>query len=48
MSMNHAKEFITKMLEDEELRNKFAALSTEDGLALAKEMGMEFTTDELK
>jgi len=48
MAMNHAKEFINKMLENEELRNKFAALNTEDGLAAAKEMGLDFTTEELK
>jgi len=48
MAMNHAKEFINKMLENEELRNKFAAMNTEDGLAAAKDMGLDFTTDELK
>ena len=48
MSMNHANEFIKEMLENEELRNRIAGMSTEDGLAAAKEMGLEFTTDELK
>ena len=48
MSMNHANEFIKEMLENEELRNRIAGMSTEDGLAAAKEMGLDFTTDELK
>jgi len=48
MAQDNAKKFIDMMLNDEEQRNRFANMTTEEGLKAAKEMGLDFTTEELK
>ena len=48
MAQDNAKKFIDMMLKDEEQRTRFANMTTEEGLAAAKEMGLDFTPEELK
>ena len=48
MALENAQKFIKDIMEDEKMRERFAKLSTEEGLAAAKEMGLDFTEEELK
>ena len=48
MAVENATVFVKKLLEDEELRNRIASVNTEEGLKIAREMGLEFTEEELK
>ena len=48
MAQDNAKKFIDMMLKDEEQRTHFANMTTEEGLKAAKEMGLDFTAEELK
>ena len=48
MSKENAKAFVQAVLNDEELREKTANMKPEDAIPFAKEMGYEFTLEELK
>ena len=48
MAVENATVFVKKLLEDEELRNRIASVNTEEGLKIAREMGLDFTEEELK
>ena len=48
MSKENAKAFVQAILNDEELRSKTAGLAPEEVISFAKEMGYDFTLEELK
>jgi len=48
MSKENARVFVQAVLNDEELRGKTANMKPEEVIAFAKEMGFDFTLDELK
>ena len=48
MSIEAARVFVQAVLNDEELRGKTANMKPEEVIAFAKEMGYDFTLDELK
>ena len=48
MSKENATAFVQAVLNDEELREKTANMKPEDAVPLGKEMGYDFTLDELK
>ena len=48
MALEDAKKFTKMLLEDEELRGRFTNMSIEEGLSAAKDMGLDFTLEELK
>ena len=47
MSKENAKAFVQAVLNDEELREKTANMKPEEAVPLGKEMGYDFTADEL-
>ena len=47
MSLENAKKFAQKVMEDNELRERTAKLNPEELLPIAKEMGCDFTEEEL-
>ena len=47
MAKNAAIAFVQKVIEDEELRKKTANMKPEETVAFAKEMGYDFTAEEL-
>ena len=48
MSLENAKKFITQVIEVETLRKRTANKSQEETMAIAKELGLDFTLEELK
>jgi predicted ribosomally synthesized peptide with nif11-like leader len=48
MSKENAKAFVQAVLNDEELRQRTGAMKPEELIPFAKEMGFDFTLDELK
>ena len=48
MSKENAKAFVQAVLNDEGLREKTANMKPEEAILFAKEMGYDFTLDELK
>ncbi len=48
MAMENARKFLAMVLEDESLQNRTAHLVEEEVLAVAKEMGLNFTAEEMK
>ena len=48
MSKDSAVKFVQAILDDEELRQRTAAMNPEEIVAVAKEAGYDFTLDELK
>ncbi len=48
MALENAKTFIQKVNESEELSSRLAGLNPEETLRAAKELGLEFTEEELK
>ena len=48
MSKENATAFVQKVFDDEELRQRTGAMKPEEVIAFAKEMGFDFTLDELK
>lgn len=48
MALENAKKLLTLMWEDKALRDRMANRSEEEVMAVAKEMGLEFTAEELK
>ena len=48
MSLENAKKFIKQAMEDETLRERTANKGEEEILAIAKEMGLDYTAEELK
>lgn len=48
MALTNAQEFLKRLKEDEALQKRMAGLTREEGLAAAKEMGLDFTLEELK
>ena len=48
MSIEAARVFVQAVLNDEELRRNTANMKPEEVIAFAKEMGFDFTLDELK
>ena len=48
MSKENAKAFVQAILNDEELREKTANMKPEEAVPLAKEMGYDFTLEELE
>ena len=48
MSMENAKEFLKKIVDDEALKERLAGKEPEEFLAAAKELGMECTWEELE
>lgn len=48
MTLENAKKFLTLMREDETLQDRTANRSEEEVMAVAKEMGLDFTSEELR
>ena len=48
MSKENATAFVQKVFDDEELRQRTGAMKPEELIPFAKEMGFDFTLDELK
>jgi len=48
MAIENAKKFVEKVQADAALAERVKGMTPQEGLALAKEMGLEFTEDELK
>ena len=48
MSMENAKEFLKKITKDEALKERLTGKEPEEVLAVAKELGMECTREELE
>ena len=48
MALENTKKFITMMWEDEALQDRTANRNEEEVMAVAKELGLAFTADELK
>ena len=48
MSKENAKDFVQAILNDEELRQRTEKMKPEDAVPLGKEMGYDFTVEELK
>ncbi len=48
MAIEHAKQFVEKITTDEALAERVNGLTIQENLALAKELGLEFTEAELK
>ena len=48
MALEDANKFTKMLLEDEELRGRFANMSIEEGLSAAKDMGLDCSLEELK
>ena len=48
MSKESAKAFVQAILDDEELRQRTAEIKPEEVISFAKEMGYDFTVEELK
>ncbi len=48
MALENAKKLLTLMWEDKALRDRLANRNEEEVMAVAKEMGLEFTAEELK
>lgn len=47
MSKDSAKKFVQAIIDDEELRKRTAAMKPEEAIPFAKEMGYDFTIEEL-
>ena len=48
MALEQAKEFLAKLIADDSLKDTFSQIKPEDAPARAKEMGFEFTLEELE
>ena len=48
MAIENAKQFVEKVQADAALSERVKGMKPEEGLALAKELGLEFTEEELK
>ena len=48
MALENAKQFISLIWEDEALKKRTANKGEEEVMAIAKEMGLDFTAEELK
>ena len=48
MALENAKKFISLIWEDEDLKERTANKGEEEVMAVAKEMGLDFTAEELK
>lgn len=48
MAIENAKKFVEKVQADAALSERVKAMTPQEGMALAKELGLEFTEEELK